>query len=296
MMTKRITLFITLFTVALVASAQVKLAYNVNIGDEFTIAQRATQTITQDIPGMKQVIENELKGTMLFKVKHVKKDTIIFDMSFKAFALKMSSPQHGVMMNVDTAVEDDASSELLMFKGMLDQLITIKMLRTGKIVEVLNGEAIIEGMIASLGIEDEAVRKQMYAQLGKEWSGEALAKSFEQMTYNYSSKAIKVGSTWKNNFEGEGKVNADNTWTLDKLSKSTAAISGEATITMDLTNPQIEMVLNGTQQTLLVAALDSGFPQSIEVKSSASGQATSPAMPGVTIPTTLESTTTYKLQ
>lgn len=295
-MTKKITLFLALFTVAFAISAQTTLAYNVKTGDEFTIEQRATQTITQDIPGMKQVIENDLKGTLLFKVKEVKKDTIIFNMSFKAFAIKMSSPQHGEMMNVNTAVEDNTSSEHLMFKGMLDQPITIKMLKTGKIAHVLNGEAIIEGMLDGLGIEDEATREQMYEQLGKEWSGDALAKSFEQMTYNYPSTAVKVGSTWKNNFEGEGKINADNTWTLDKLSKSTAAISGQATITMDLTNPQIEMILEGTQQTILIAALDSGFPTSIEVTSTASGDATTPAMPGTVIPTTLESKTTYTLQ
>ncbi|RMB61052.1 hypothetical protein EAX61_06130 [Dokdonia sinensis] len=295
-MTKKLTLLIALFTITLTTFAQVNLRYDVNIGDEFTIAQRATQTITQDIPGMKQVIENDLRGTMSFKVQDVKKDTIVFNMNFKTFAIKMSSPQHGVMMNVDTSIEDDASSEHLMFKGMLNQPIIIKMLRTGKIAQVLNGEAVIEGMIDGLGVDDESMREQMYEQLSKEWSGDALAKSFEQMTYNYPNKTVKVGDTWKNNFKGDGKINADNTWKLDQINTDTAVISGQALITMDLTNPQIEMILKGTQQTAILSTIKSGFPKSIEVISTASGDATTPAMPGSVIPTRLESKTTYTLQ
>jgi hypothetical protein len=57
----KIHFFFGLFMLAQISSAQTVLRYNLAEGDEFTIAQSAQQTITQEIPGRTQIIINDLK-------------------------------------------------------------------------------------------------------------------------------------------------------------------------------------------------------------------------------------------
>ncbi|MFT5751468.1 MAG: hypothetical protein ACI828_000256 [Flavobacteriales bacterium] len=291
----KIHFFFGLFMLAQISSAQTVLRYNLAEGDEFTIAQSAQQTITQEIPGRTQIIINDLKGVMNFKVTAVSEALITMEMHFKRFALKMSSPQLGVMMDIDTDKKDNPeSTESLIFKGILNKSVYILMKPTGEITEVQQAEAIVNGMIESLGLEDAHAIEQMKQELEKEWSADGLAKSFEQMTFNYPNTVIQKEGTWTNKFIGKGKIHAQNTWTLEEPSTDGNSIKGNAMITMDLSNPQIEMLLEGSQQTTL-KALANGFPKTMEVKTFASGDATIPGLPVQTIPTQLESTTTYTL-
>lgn len=294
-MFKKIYFFVSLFIVAQLSSAQTVLRYNLAEGNEFTIEQSAVQTITQEIPGSTQVIINDLKGTMHFKVTAISETFTTLEMSFKRFAIKMSSPQLGTMMDIDTDDQTNTeSTEFKIFKGMLDKSVIILMKPTGEIIEVQNADAIVNGMIDNLGIDDPNAIAQMRQELEKEWSADGLAKSFEQMTFNYPNTIVQKGGTWTNDFIGKGKVNAKNTWTLEEQSADGNSIGGDATITMDLSNPQITMLLTGSQQTKLYS-LGNGFPKTMEVKTFASGDATVPQLPGQTIPTKLESTTTYTL-
>lgn len=288
-------IFFTLFIVAQLSSAQTVLRYNLVEGDEFTVEQSAHQTITQEIPGRTQIIVNDLKGTMFFTVTSVNDSLTTLEMSFKRFSIKMSSPQLGTMMDIDTdSTTNTESTEFKIFQGMINKSVTILMKPTGEISEVQNADVIVNGMIDNLGIEDPEAISQMRQELEKEWSADGLAKSFEQMTFNYPNTAIKKGETWTNNFIGKGKVNADNTWTLEESLVDGNSINGDATISMDLSNPQISMLLKGTQQTTL-KALPNGFPKSMEVITFASGDATIPQLAGQIIPTKLESITTYTL-
>jgi hypothetical protein len=294
-MFKKTYFFFALYIVTQFSIAQNVLRYNLAEGDEFTIQQIAIQTITQEIPGGSQVIINDLKGTMYFKVTAVSDAFTTLEMNFKRFAIKMSSPQLGTMMDIDTDNQDNTeSTEFKIFQGMLDKSVTILMKPTGEIIEVQKADAIVNGMIDNLGINDPEAIAQMRQELEKEWSGDGLAKSFEQMTFNYPNTAIQKGDTWNNTFIGKGKINAKNTWTLENESDKGNSIGGDATITMDLSNPQITMLLKGSQQTTL-EALSNGFPRTMEVKTFAAGDATVPQLPGQTIPTKLESTTTYTL-
>lgn len=286
---------IALFLLTQWSVAQTNLRYNLEVGETFTVAQTAKQTITQEIPGMTQIIINDLSGTMRFTVTAVTDTLTTLEMTFQKFALKMSSPQLGTLMEIDTENEETSeSTESKIFQGMLHKAVYIEMKPTGEIVNIKDADAIINGMVSNLGLEDPAMVAQMKKELEKEWSADSLAKSFEQMTFNYPDAAVVQGGSWNNAFIGKGNVNAKNTWTLDEVSDEAIAISGDATIEMDLTNPQIQMVLTGSQQTSL-RALPNGFPNTMEVKTFAAGDASTPQLPGQTIPTKLESTTTYTL-
>jgi hypothetical protein len=291
----KIHFFFGLFLLAQISGAQSVLRYNLVEGNEFTIEQSAQQTITQEIPGTTQIIINDLKGVMNFKVTSVSKELITLEMQFKRFALKMSSPQLGVMMEIDTDNQETVeNTESQMFKGILNKSVYILMKPTGEIIEVQQADALINGMIEGLELEDVDVIEQTKQALEKEWNADGLAKSFEQMTFNYPNAVVGKGDIWTNNFIGKGKIHATNRWTLKESTKDGNNIEGDATITMDLSNPQITMLLKGSQQTTL-NTLANGFLKKMEVKTFASGDATIPKLPGQTIPTQLKSTTTYTL-
>ena len=276
-------------------TAQETLRYDLKVGDTFTIDQEVTQEISQTLPGQEQLIINSLSGTLLFKVIGADPSLYKVTMSFTRFRLNMSSPTLGEMMNVDTDQEAN-TFENKMFQGMLDKPIELQMKPTGEIVGVNNGDAILEGMLAAMGDIGQESKELMRKQLGDEWSAESISQSFEQMTFIYPTEKKAVGESWKNSYAGDGKIQAQNTWTYVSEDKNTKNLTADATILMDVSTEAIDMKLEGEQQSQAIINSTSGFIKKLEVTALASGNAKMPQAPDITIPTTIKSTTTYTLR
>lgn len=276
-----------------VSIGQVHLGYTLDIEDNFTLGQDVVQVITQDLQGTPQEIKNNLKGTMYFIVKEKTEENITLDVSFKSFYMKTSSDQlGGVLVEIDTEAEEQ-TPESKLFMGLIDSSIGIVINYSGKIIEVQNGDAFINNMLAGMGITDPAILEQTKKQLEKDWSGEALGRSFEQVLFNYPNTKVKQGDSWNNEFVSETGLNATNTWTLDAIEDDSYKISGTADVFMKTANAQITMELFGTQQTDLVVDSKNKFPIKITVISTIEGEAYPPSMPDYKIPTKIISTTTY---
>ncbi len=279
--------------VSYISIGQVHLAYTLDIDDDFTLHQDVVQLITQDLQGTIQEIENKLQGTMYFVVKEKTEESITLDVRFKSFYMKTSSEQlGGVLVEIDTQAEEQ-TPESKMFMGLIDSSIGLVINYSGKIMEVQNGDAFINNMLAGMGITDAAILEQTKKQLEKDWSGEALGRSFEQVLFNYPNTEVKQGDSWNNEFVSETGLNATNTWTLDAIGDDSYKISGTADVFMKTANAQITMDLSGTQQTDLVADAKHKFPIKIMVTSTVEGEAYPPSMPDYKIPTKIVSTTTY---
>lgn len=286
----------TLFVVTnFITTAQENLGYKLQVGDTFSILQEASQEIIQEIPGAPQTITNELRGLLQFKVIEVSPSLFTIEVSFKKFSMRMSSPTLGEMISIDTEIPSE-DFEYKMFVGMLDKPMQMRMKATGEIVEIKNGDAIINGMIDSMKDLDEETKQAMRLQLEKEWKAEVLAKSFEQMTFIYPNSPKKVGETWENSYTGENKIHAKNLWTYLKNTQTKREFSAQSTITMDLSTEAITLDLKGTQTSQTTASIRSGFIDKLSVKSIASGNAQIPNTPDMKIPTTINSITTYTLQ
>ncbi len=119
--------------------------------------------------------------------------------------------------------------------------------KNGDILEVSGGDSLVAKMSGASGIADEFTLNMMKKSLEKEFGSEALSNSYEQMTFIYPSKPVRVGDSWKNEYHG--KLSARNSWQLEAVSDTSATIKGEAEITMDISEPVSTMKLDVSQST-----------------------------------------------
>ena len=136
--------------VSFASLAQNKLEYRLAVGDTFTVYQEAKQLITQDINGVDQIIQNDLKGSMHFEVLSATPENYTLSMSFKRLKMLMTSPSLGELSNADTDSADSTDITNMLFKGILNIPVSIVMERTGKIKSVTGGDKLIANIIMTL--------------------------------------------------------------------------------------------------------------------------------------------------
>ncbi|MBA6151281.1 DUF6263 family protein [Gelidibacter maritimus] len=281
-----------IFCSSLSLTAQGVLQYALNADDTFKVEQQAKQHITQDINGVDQIIDNNLKSVMQFKVVKVAQDVITLEMTFQHLKMVMSSPELGELLNADTANLDDSDLTSQMFKGTLNIPVTLIMERTGKIQSISGGDALIASMFKAANITDGATIEANKAQFEKQFGSDALSNSFEQMTYFLPAKAVSLNDTWENVYQGDLK--AINKWTLLAYNEATYTVSGTADVTMSNIDENVTMVLTGSQKTTIHANSKTGLFEEITVDGVYMGNTQIKAQ-NVDVPTKISSTITYKI-
>ena len=275
-----------------IAFGQETLEYKLNIGDNLTITQIATQEIVQNINGSKHEMSNNLECDFNLIVTAKTDSSYVINFSFKRLKIKTLSNIYGALMNVDTSTElKEDDFEAKMFAGLTNSVLKMEMLKTGKIVKITGTEAMIKKMVNKTGVEDEFTKELMFEAIKKEYGNESLSRSFEQMTYYYPEKKVLVGDQWTNKFSGN--IIATNTWTLKEINKN-IILSGKSNITMNSQEESYVMKLTGTQDTEIIANKTSGFPELITINSNTQGTSITDQIDKVEIPTTIKMKTTYK--
>ncbi len=288
----KVFIILLVFLSFLGASAQKMLQYDLKINDTFNVEQQAKQHISQEINGNDQVIDNNLKSRMQFKVIKVEQNVITFEMIFKHMKMTMSSPSLGELMNADTSIDDESDLTSKMFKGTLNIPVNMVMERTGKIQSISGGDKLIASMFKAAGIIDEAAIEANKAQFEKQFGSDALSNSFEQMTYFLPAHSVKVGGTWENVYQGDLK--AINKWSLASYNDDTYSVSGNSDATMSNIDENVTMVLTGNQKTIINGNSNSGLFKEITVEGVYIGD-TQVNAGNMTIPTKITSTITYKI-
>lgn len=292
---KNIFLLCLLFLSVTYLKSQTNLRYNLKQGDNFTIKQEVNQDISLTTEGKKQIINNKINTTFFYEVTGTSSDNYVIDMSFKSIHMIISIDGH-IMINLDT--ESD-SPDLMkkMYKGMLNKKVTVYMKPNGQVVDVQNGENIVNGVIEVMqGLAQNTIKDRIIAGLEKEYGGKTLSSTFEQMTYYYPSSPKSLNETWQNKFTGEGKINAANEWIYISESTDTRVIEGKADVTMNIDAGEIIMDLSGEQRTIAKIDPVSGFLKEIIVNTNVSGDSNSKQSLDNNMPATLKMNTTYTLQ
>ncbi|MFS4448622.1 DUF6263 family protein [Maribacter sp. 2307UL18-2] len=284
-------LYIFFFSITL--NGQTVLGYQLKKGDVFKVKQNAKQLITQELDGASHVLTNTLDGILEFTVIGESNDAYTIAFQFKDLNLLMDSSIQGELMNVRAKEVSEEDIQSKMFNSLLDQPVEMMLAKTGNILEVVGGDSLVAQMANSSGLEDEFSKNLMKKSLEKEFGSEALSSSYKQMTFIYSDHQVAVGDTWQNEYTG--KLNAQNTWTLEALEDKTVTISGNADVTMDINEQATTMNLMGSQTTEITADRNTGFIEFMTVESEAKGVSTMAQLGDQEIPTTITSTITYKL-
>lgn len=288
---KGILLFTALFSH--VVSAQNILEYHLKVGDSMTIIQKATQDIIQELDGTKHEMKNIIESDYTFIVSQKTDSTYIINFNFDRFKMVTTSNLYGEVNRIDTKSsisKDDIQAQV--FSGMIGAKLKMELLKNGKIKSVSGTEKMISKMIDKAGISDELTKQVMMESMKKEFGNKSLAQSFEQMTFIYPNKKVKMGDTWVNHYKGT--LNAKNIWKLDAITEKTLELSADSDVTMSTKEDNLSMTLTGKQQTKLTASKTSGFIKDMVVKQTAKGISVMSQMEDMNIPTTITSTTTYK--
>lgn len=275
------------------ALGQSVLEYDLKDGDIFTVKQNAEQVITQEMDGAAHVLTNTIDGILEFKVMGDEDDNYLISLTFKDLNMLMNSSIQGELMKVHAkeVVEGDMQSQI--FNSLLNNPVELTLAKTGDILQVSGGDSLITKMANASGVEDDFTKNMMKKSLEKEFGSEALSNNYKQMTYIYSDDEVNLGDSWQNAYAG--KLNAQNTWTLQAIEDTEITISGNADVSIRTEEQSITMDLKGTQRTAISADRNSGFINFMKVEGEFKGASLMPQMGETEIPTTIHSVTTYEL-
>ncbi len=285
----------TLFTVLLAGSAigQQSLGFDLREGDVFTVEQRASQEVSQQFQQGEHKLTNSISAVLEFRVTESRDTTFLLECTFRDLFFKIESSSQGKLLDIRARELDKSDLQSRVFHSLIGIPVEIEMNRMGQILKVRGGDSLVNRMMASTGLEDGPERSLLRESLEQEYSSEALAGSFRQMTYFYPAGRVRIGDSWKNRHEG--RLAAVNTWTLDTLAEGSARISGEARIRLVAGNAGDQMQLEGEQEMLLVTEAGSGFISKLEVSGTASGSTLEPGAGITDIPTQIRTQCTYTL-
>lgn len=274
-------------------SGQETLRYRLDTGDVFLVRQQGEQKITQDFDWGTQEITNRLVGTLQFRVVEKNSNGYLLEFSFKELSLQINSNTDGNLLDVNTSKPDPKDLHSKIYRSLINSPIGMKLDPSGAILSVNGGDKLVEKLIQQAGIQDKSVRDAMAYGLMQDYSSEALAASYEPMTYFYPVEAVREGQSWENQYRGQPTT--ENRWTLDSLGPLKILISGVSKTQMQTENGNAGTHLEGTQTTSIVCNAQTGFMQQILAKGFAQGYSTLSQSGKSKIPTTIESKISYTL-
>ena len=288
-------LFLALFTLFLTGSttAQEKLGYSLQKGDVFTVEQQSEQNVFQDVGETGHQLTNRVTAVLEFQVREVKDSTYVLVMRFRDLFFRIESSSQGQLLDVRAREPGRTDLRSRLFRNLMDVPVTMELTRSGEVLSVTGGDGLVDGMLDGTGLMAGAERTALKESLLADYSSEALAASFEQLTYFYPDRAVRSGSQWTNRHEG--KLQAANTWKLDTVAGGSASISGQATILLREHPESPGSALQGKQNMLVKTEAGSGFLLKMVVSGDASGQ-TPLGAPGTDpVPTRVQMKSIYTL-
>lgn len=275
--------------------AQVTLQYNLKKGEQYKVFQKADQDIIQDMNGSEHKMKNDIEAEYIFIVKDVSDSLFTIDFKFNSFKMISSSNLMGELMSVntkDSIADDDIEGKI--FSGLTKSFLTMKMYKNGKVKDITGTETLIDHMISGAGDFDSFTKELMKEAMKNEFGGESLGNSFEQMTFIYANKPVKINDTWQNKFSGE--LSADNTWTFVKSDDEDIELSAKSDITFNSDDESITMKLSGSMDTKVFTDPESKFITSMKAESRAEGISILKQASNLEVPTTVITNTSYKVE
>lgn len=155
------------------------------------------------------------------------------------------------------------------FAGIKGKEFTMKINEEGKVVEVAGFEKIINGMIDSIGVGEDA-KMQMRASLQDQFNEQSIKDQFAQVFTIFPGKEIKVGDSWEKNLQTGGRMPAKYTthYSVKEIEGDHVTLTAQTNIG----SANKEMEIKGTQNGSLLVESKTGlvinaeFAQDMETK------------------------------
>lgn len=173
-------------------------------------------------------------------------------------SIRMGIKAKGVEIDIDSekpAKEAEQGDIMGTIIGMMNKVVSgivgksfvIKVNEEGKVLEVNGFEAIINGMVDSLDI-DQNVKAAVSASLKDQFNEQNLKDQFAQVFTIFPNKEIKVGDTWDKSFSTSGKTAAayKTTYTVKAIEGDNVTLDTKTKISQAEDGPQMDGTQTGT--------------------------------------------------
>ncbi len=261
---KYFTLFGIVFSFALIfgltactwEELKVKMQYNPEVGETYHVFMTSDQVISQTYEGQNVILTQTIG--MGYSMAAVEKDEqgIWMDITYDRIVFKQIGPMGEVAYDSDNPPAE-VPAQALGYKALLGNGFSVKTDPAGKIIEVKNFEAFIDGVLKNLNIEDESTLEQVRATIEKQYNEESIKEMVGNALIQYPEGEVKIGDSWTSQITmtiSSMALSLQNNYVLSDYKDNTATIQVTSQILndpnaapLDLGAYQMKYALEGLQ-------------------------------------------------
>jgi len=174
---------------------------NLNPGDSYLCTMNMTTHIKQSIGGREQAIDQDLTTVWDYGVRS-RYENGDYEISIKY--LRVKSTQKSGLQTV--SFDSDDSSEyvdpsMVGYRILVGSELQMRLTPAGKVSELSGFEKVLDRIIDELNIPDSPQRDKTIEGIRRQFGGDALRQSIEQMTIIYPDEPVATGESWNISYE-----------------------------------------------------------------------------------------------
>lgn len=281
---KKILTFIVITIIAFPGISQKKtdLSYKLEINKVYRARTSSAQQTTQTVMGNEQSVQTNSTTVLSLKPLKQMEGEMIAEVRFDTMITIISQPA----MEINSTRPGDLNSadpgkilESIMNR-MSNSTFVVKMTNSGRVVQIMNLEPLVQGIMQGTDSIQGQMADFILARAKTMLEEKSLTTMIESVTAFLPGREIKVGEKWENNSSISGggmNMTQSTTYTLDKLSKNSADISGEMVIetlpgTIEMNGAQITPDLRGIGKVNISVDPETGWIMNGNIKNQISGE------------------------
>lgn len=229
-MKKMYVLFGALLLVVSSFAQTVKPELNLTKGEKYRQEMLAAMTIKQTMLGQPIDINMAISATTEYKVNDIQNGIYSIEVAYVKMIMRMGLPSGTMDYSSDKKDESDILSTLL--STMINRPFTIKLTKTGRVLEVNGIDQLFSGMFDKFPALSEAQKQQIKAQLTQSYGKESFKSNFEMTFAVFPENPVSIGSKWNVNTKNDSGMSLDlqSTYELKEVGDSWYLIGGTSAI------------------------------------------------------------------
>ncbi len=268
---------------------------NLEEGQTYHQVMTSESIIVQNFQGQEMTMDMLIRGGLNYTVKGKEDDAFLIDMMYDSLTMIMNTPEQKIVMSSESTDTTNMYGGIM--RAFTGKSFTIKMNKTGEIVDVTGMDNLYEGMADEYPGMTEQQRQQFREQMKDALGKNAMKNNLEMATAIFPDEPVMIGDTWQivtqmaKPFEGT----LTTTYELADTTSTAYKVQGESIIESSGTESQsgqeISYTLDGTMTSNLVVDKKTGWINNADVEQKLSGNFEAQ---GISIP--MDMTTSMKLE
>ncbi|MEO9887791.1 MAG: DUF6263 family protein [Balneola sp.] len=249
-----------LFSVALIftflsglSSAQIQLDYSLKTGTTYTTKVLLDQSISQTIMGQSQNSDSDQGYGIKMTVIDIEDGNYSIKMVYNS--IMINQPMVGLSYDSETATTEPTGPAKAI-ASVLDKELNFTLGKDGVISNITGFEALLDSMVANMGITDENQASAFKAQMSAQYNSQTIEDQLNRTLIVFPNKELNKGDTWSEDqsITTPFALNIQTTYELAGYDNDTATLN----ITSDIFTEGGEMSMNGATMTPDLTGVQSG--------------------------------------